>query len=112
VLEDDSVQIKSWSTEDDRLLGRIRYARQNGVPLVEFDERTQSTVPGELVSQWGPGNWSGSEDMSLRTLRAGVAVSWQGQERFLIYAVFPMRLPRRWPGCFRPTAVVTPCTWT
>jgi len=93
VLEDGSVQMKTWDVQDDHLLGRIRYARQNGVPLVEFDARSQSTVPGPLVNQWGPGNWSGSEDMKLRTLRAGIALQWHAQKRFLIYAVFSDATP-------------------
>ena len=93
VLEDGSVGMKSWDSKDDGLLGRIRYARQNGVPLVEFDERSQSTVPGRLVNQWGPGNWSGSEEMKLRTLRAGAALQWNGKKHFLIYAVFSDATP-------------------
>jgi len=93
VLDDGSVQMKSWEGKDDRLLARIRYARQNGVPLVEFDERSQSTVPGQLVNQWGPGNWSGSEELKLRTLRAGAALQENGKKRFLIYAVFSDATP-------------------
>jgi len=93
VLADGSVHMKTWDVQDDRLLGGIRYARQNGVPLVEYDERSQSTIPGPLVSQWGPGNWSGSEDLKLRSLRAGLALQQHAQKRFLIYAVFSDATP-------------------
>jgi len=93
VLDDGSVQMKSWDVQDERILGRIKYARQNGVPLVEFDERSQSTVPGQFVNKWGPGNWSGSEDMKLRTIRGGAALQWNGKKRFLIYAVFSDATP-------------------
>lgn len=93
VLADGSVQMKTWDTQDDRLIGRIKHARQNGVPLVEFDQPTQSTVPGASVNKWGPGNWSGSEDMKLRTLRAGAALQWNGKKRYLIYAVFSDATP-------------------
>lgn len=93
VLDDDSVQMKSWEVKDDQILAKIKYARQNGVPLVEFDERLQTTVPGQLVNKWGPGNWSGSEDMKLRTIRSGVALQWNGKKRFLIYAVFSDATP-------------------
>jgi hypothetical protein len=93
VLDDGSVQMKSWEVADDRQLARIRYARQSGVPLAEFDERSQSTVPGQLVNQWGAGNWSGSEEMKLRTLRAGTALQTNGRKRFLIYAVFSDATP-------------------
>jgi hypothetical protein len=93
VLEDGSVQMKTWGPQDDRLLAKVRYARQSGVPLVEFDDRSQSTTPGQLVNQWGAGNWSGSEDMKLRTLRAGAALQANGKKAFLIYAVFSDATP-------------------
>jgi hypothetical protein len=93
VLDDGSVQMKTWSEQDNQLLARIKYARQNGVPLVEFDERSQSTVPGQLVNKWGPGNWSGSENVKLRTIRGGLALQWSGGKRFLIYAVFSDSTP-------------------
>lgn len=93
VLEDGSVHMKTWDAEDDHLLGRIRYARQNGVPVAQFDDRSQSTIPGPLVNEWGPGNWSGSEELKLRTLRAGIALQSNGPKRFLIYAVFSDATP-------------------
>src|ERR1019366_10492467 len=93
VFEDASTQIKTRKEQDDRLLVKVKYARQNGVPLVEFDEPSQSTVPGLLVNSWGPGNWSGSEDMKLRTIRSGAALQWNGKKRFLIYAVFSDATP-------------------
>jgi len=93
VLNDGSLQMTTWEQQDDQLLANIKYARQNGVALVEFDERSQSTVPGQLVNKWGPGNWSGSEDMSLHTIRSGIALQWNGRKRFLIYAVFSDATP-------------------
>jgi hypothetical protein len=93
VLDDGWVEMKSWDAQDDRLLPRIKYARQNGVPVVEFDERSQSTVPGQLVSKWGAGNWSGSEDSKLRTIRGGLALQSNGKKRFLIYVVFSDATP-------------------
>ena len=82
VLDDGSVEMKTWTEADNTLLARIRHARQNGVPLVEFDETSQSTVPGRLVGRWGPGNWSGSEDEKLRTIRAGLALQTSHGKRF------------------------------
>jgi hypothetical protein len=61
--------------------------------VVEFDEKSQATVPGRLVNKWGPGNWSGSEEMKLRTIRAGVALQSNGRNRFVIYAVFSDATP-------------------
>jgi hypothetical protein len=85
--------MKTWMEADNQLLARIRHARQNGVPLVEFDDATQSPVPGGLVSHWGAGNWSGSEDQRLRTIRAGAALQMSHGKRFLIYAVFSDTTP-------------------
>jgi len=93
VLDDGSVGMKSWDPQDEGMLAKVRYARQNGVPLVEYDERSQSTVPGQLVNKWGPGNWSGSEDKSLRTIRSGAALQSNGRKHFLIYAVFSDATP-------------------
>jgi hypothetical protein len=93
VLEDGSVEMKSWEEQDNKLLEKIKYARQNGVALVEFDEASQTSLPGRLVKSWGPGNWSGSEDSKLRTIRAGVAVQKNGKRRFLIYGVFSDATP-------------------
>lgn len=93
VRADGFVEMKTWEEADDKLLPGIRYARQNGVPLVEFDEATQSGVPGRLVMQWGPGNWSGSEDAKLRTMRSGVGLQQAGAKRFFIYAVFSTATP-------------------
>jgi hypothetical protein len=93
VLDDGSVQMKTWNLQDDAELPKIKHARQNGVPLVEFDDKAQATVPGRLVNKWGPGNWSGSEEMKLRTIRAGAALLTNGKKRFLAYAVFSDATP-------------------
>jgi len=84
---DGSIEIKTWTEADNSLLAGIRFARQNGVPLIE------SGVPGRLVARWGPGNWSGSEDEKLRTIRAGAGMQQSGGKRFLIYAVFSDATP-------------------
>ena len=93
VLDDGSVQMKTWDLQDDAELPKIKHARQNGVPLVESDDKSQATVPGRLVNKWGPGNWSGSEVMKLRTIRAGAALLTNGKKRFLAYAVFSDATP-------------------
>jgi hypothetical protein len=93
VLDDGSVRLQTWSERDNTLLPRIRHARQNGVPLVEFDAATQAPVPGALVNRWGPGNWSGSADKKLRTLRAGLCLQEHQGRRFLIYGYFSSATP-------------------
>jgi hypothetical protein len=93
VLNDGAVEMKTWSEADNALLGRIRYARQNGVPIIESGAHGKGAAPGKLVARWGPGNWSGSEDEKLRTIRAGLAVATHNAKRWLIYAVFSDATP-------------------
>jgi hypothetical protein len=92
-LEDGHVQMKTWTEADNGQLARIKCARQNGVPLVDYDALTGRVLPGSLVTQWGPGNWSGSADEKLRTLRAGAALQETRNKRFLIYALFSDATP-------------------
>ena len=93
VLDDDSIWMKTWSSEDNKLLPTVKFARQNGVPVVEWDEGSHAPIPGALVKTWGPGNWSGSEDVRLRSMRSGAAIQQNGAKRFLIYAVFSSATP-------------------
>ena len=83
MLNDGSLEMKTWTEADDRRLAQIRYARQNGVPLAEFDPASQTTLPGHLVTKWGPGNWSGSEDDRLRTIRGGAALQESHPQRHM-----------------------------
>ena len=93
VLDDGSIVLKTWRETDNSLLDGVKFARQNGVPLIDFDETTRSSAPGALVGQWGPGNWSGSENEKLRTIRGGLAVQNVGRKQFLLYAVFTDATP-------------------
>lgn len=93
VLDDGSVDMKTWAAGDDALLSRIKHARQNGVPLVEYDPTTGASAPGPLVARWGPGNWSGSASETLRTLRAGVCLQQTPTRRFLVYGWFSDATP-------------------
>jgi len=89
VLEDGQVEMKTWTEADNTLLPKLRYARQNGVPIITgFDPTSQLSIPGALVSRWGDGNWSGSADRKLQTMRAGVALQERRGKRFLMYAFF------------------------
>ncbi|WP_419174304.1 hypothetical protein [Desulfosediminicola sp.] len=93
VYDDGTVALKTWSEEDNVNLDRIVHARQNGVPILEWDSESQQPVPGSLVAKWGAGNWSGSHDMKLRTLRSGAALQDSGGKRFLIYGYFSTATP-------------------
>lgn len=92
-LTDGTVVMKTWEEADNALLPKIAFARQNGVPLVTTDPGTGTAVPGDRVTQWGPGNWSGSAKAELRTLRAGACVSSHEGRDFLIYGYFSTATP-------------------
>jgi hypothetical protein len=89
VLKNGRTEMKTWNRADGSLLADIRYARQNGVPLIAgWDPAGRISVPGALVGQWGPGNWSGSAKGDLRTMRSGVGLQEIRGKRFLLYAFF------------------------
>ncbi len=93
VMDDGAIDLRTWSVDDNSLLAHIRYARQNGVPLIDYDARRHASMPGALVNEWGPGNWSGSAEEVLRTLRAGLCLQESEQGRFLIYGYFSAATP-------------------
>jgi len=93
VLHDGRVEMKTWTEADDTLLGRIKFARQNGVPIVETDPETGASIPGALVGRWALGNWSGSQNQRFRTLRAGACLQETETRRFLVYGYFSSATP-------------------
>lgn len=92
-LADGSVGMKTWSRDDEALLPQIRYARQNGVPLIDIDPASGTPQPAALVTQWSAGNWSGSKEEKFRTLRAGVCLTETSTQKFLVYGYFSSATP-------------------
>lgn len=92
-LTDGSVHMKTWTEADNVLLPKIRFARQNGVPLLETDPETGLGIPGDKVTKWGPGNWSGSAKAELRTLRAGACMVDDDDTQYLLYGYFSTATP-------------------
>ena len=92
VLDDGSVHMETWSETNNSLLPHVRFARQNGVPLIERNA-SGTSVPGALVKYWGAGNWSSSGDLQLRTLRAGACIVEAGGKQYLLHAVFSTATP-------------------
>lgn len=84
---DGRVGMRTWTEDDAGMLGDLAFARQNGVALVE------DGVPGAFVTSRGGGNWSGSAEAQLRTLRAGACLRRAGGRDFLIYAYFSTATP-------------------
>jgi hypothetical protein len=93
IMNDGTVDLHTWTAADRSSLPHIRDARQNGVPLIEYDAVTRTSRTGKFVNLWGPGNWSGSAGEDLRSLRAGLCLQDNGSRRFLIYAYFSAATP-------------------
>lgn len=91
-LDDGTIGMKTWARADDALLPHVRFARQNGVALITPGPGGAG-VPGPLVRQWGAGNWSGSAETELRTLRAGACLQRNDGRRYLIYGYFSTVTP-------------------
>jgi hypothetical protein len=88
------VDIKPWDQADAANIANIRYARQNGVSIVDF--RAGRSVPGDYVSAakrfWG--NWSGNAvHGALQTPRSGACIAENNGARYLVYAYFPSATP-------------------
>ncbi len=92
-LDDGRVLMKTWTAADEPLLPHLRFARQNGVPLIDYDASMGRSAPGALVNQWGPGNWSGSENERLRTLRGGLCLEVTPTARYLLFGYFSTATP-------------------
>jgi len=93
VQHDGTVGLATWRNEDAQRVGTLRHARQNGMALVE-PGADGTPVAGRTVEQWGVGNWSGSADERLRSLRAGACIVAHGGRRFLVYGYFSSATPR------------------
>ena len=93
VLDDGSLHLKTWSADDNALLPHIRFARQNGVPLLERNPDGGTGVPGSEVTSWLGGNWSGSADLRLRTLRSGACLLKTPTARYLVFGYFSTATP-------------------
>ena len=83
------VDVRVWGA--DEATDDVVFARQNGVPLVQ--PGPAGPEPGLQVPRWGAGNWSGSADEKLRSLRAGACLIEQDGRRFLVYGWFSTATP-------------------
>jgi hypothetical protein len=87
------VQLQTWTSQSGAPITGIRDARQNGVPLIEYDASKQKSSPGAWVNRWGEGNWSGSANEDLRTVRAGLCLQEAHGRRYLMYGYFSDATP-------------------
>ncbi len=93
VYDDGTLELGTWTESDAIELDRIVSARQNGLPLIEPDPETGEPRVGTYVPRWADGNWSGSVDKRLRTLRAAVCTVSAGEDDYLLYAYFSTATP-------------------
>ncbi|HYX38159.1 MAG TPA: hypothetical protein VE954_34090 [Oligoflexus sp.] len=93
VYKDGRVDMKTWNDQDALNIGSMKHVRQNGVPIIDWNDLTQQAVPGRWVSNWTLGNWSGSQDKKFRSLRAGVCEAENKGRRFVIYGYFSSMTP-------------------
>lgn len=103
---DGSIQLKTWTEADNADLPNIRFARQNGIPLIEPDAALGKGIPSPYVRDWLRGNWSGSLVPStqkgvLRALRAGLCVQNVQSKRYLIYGYFTSVTPNAMARVFQ-----------
>ncbi len=98
---DGKISMRTWREGDAKKLDSIRYARQNGVPIVVPLEPKEAKLfggrlvskPGLYVDQWGQGNWSGDVKSKKRTLRTGACMQEEGGKQFLIFGYFSSATP-------------------
>lgn len=93
MFKDGSIDVKTWKESDTALLPSIRHARQNGVPLVEYDEKTQTGVEGAYTREQYEGNWSGDANGNPTSVRSAASIQVNGKKKFLIFSYFSSARP-------------------
>lgn len=101
IYRDGSVDMKTWTDSDEAALSKVKHARQNGVPIIDYDAEKKESMPGSFVSNWMAGNWSGSVDSKQRALRAGACLQEDGNKKFLIYGYFSSVTPNAMARIFQ-----------
>lgn len=89
---DGAVDLLTWTSRDPEALQGVLHLRQTGLPLVETGPDGVAR-PGDKVSRWAEGNWSGSAEGRLRALRAGLCLIEDGDRRTLVYGYFTGATP-------------------
>lgn len=92
VYTDGSFNLKTWTEEDNNELSRIRYLRQNGLPMVDLDSHG-TTVPNSYVGNRRDGNWSGSAAGDNYTPRGAACLIERGGEQYFVYGYFSAATP-------------------
>lgn len=88
VYKDGTVDLKTWTTEDNAGLSRIRYARQTGIAIVENDGMSENQTAGSSIRHLPQGNRPGSSKRYFRSVRSALGLQEYNGRRFLIYGYF------------------------
>ncbi len=91
---DGKPDLRTWRDEDRSEAGRLLFARQTGYALLE-----NGTFGAHLMDP--NGNWSGSNDGHLLTMRAGVCLLAQGGRTWLVYGLFSATTPHGMAQTFK-----------
>ena len=88
------MNMTTWRAEDDAALANIRYARQNGVPIIDYDQRTHTGAPGALVNQLGTRQLVGFGGRAAAyAARRRCVCKRRDSTRYLIYGYFSTATP-------------------
>lgn len=87
-----TVDLLTWTSREPEALANVLHLRQAGLPLVETGP-DGAARPGDKVTRWAEGNWSGSAEGRLRALRAGLCLIEDGDRRTLVYGYFTGATP-------------------
>jgi hypothetical protein len=93
VWDDGQIELKTWTEDDADRLPHVRFARQNGVPVVEPDPATGLGRAHELVKDRMAGNWASSVEGDFRSVRSGACIQDTPRGRFLLYSWFSSATP-------------------
>ena len=113
VLSDGSVQMKTWSEEDNHGLGpcQIRTTERSGVGRARSENRQPSS--GRVDHQVGAGELVGVRRTRIAHVARRRLSSKHGRQAVSHLRIFLDRgHPRGWRRCSRPMAANTRCCWT
>ena len=101
VDEQGTVRMKTWTSADDSLLPHIKFARQNGVPLIEHEQQDRRVLPGRPGRQLGTGQLRRAPATNGFARCAPASVCRTRVPRDLIYGWFSTATPRAMARVFQ-----------
>lgn len=97
---DGTINMKTWTEADNAEIPKIRYLRQNNLPLIEPDQNGAG-IPGDHVGNRSHGNWSGSAEGNNYTPRGAACLIESQSEQYFVYAYFSAATPNAMARVFQ-----------